>query len=179
MGSSLKKLFKKKQTSLLMVGLDSAGKTTVLNWLKSGVKTDTEPTIGFSVETIKYHKLTLRVWDMGGQDKIRPLWAHYYKSAKGIIFVIASDEPQRFEEANLELQKMLNNEDLGPVPLLVFANKQDLPKAESTDAISRKLNLGSLNNREWFIQKTSAISGDGIYEGLSWLSNLLSKKNEK
>ncbi len=63
---------------LLMLGLDAAGKTTILYKLKLNQDVTTIPTVGFNVETVTYKNVKFNVWDVGGQDKIRPLWRHYF-----------------------------------------------------------------------------------------------------
>jgi len=157
-----------------MVGLDAAGKTTILYKLKLGEIVTTIPTIGFNVETVEYKNINFTVWDVGGQDKIRPLWRHYFQNTQGLIFVVDSNDRERVNEANEELQKMLNEDELRDAVLLVFCNKQDLPNAMSVAEVTDKLGLHSLRNRKWYIQSTCATSGDGLYEGLDWLSNTLS-----
>jgi ADP-ribosylation factor protein 1 len=157
-----------------MVGLDAAGKTTILYKLKFGEIVTTIPTIGFNVETVEYKNINFTVWDVGGQDKIRPLWRHYFQNTQGLIFVVDSNDRERINEANEELQKMLNEDELRDAVLLVFCNKQDLPNAMSVAEVTDKLGLHSLRNRKWYIQSTCATSGDGLYEGLDWLSNTLS-----
>ncbi|OXK50103.1 hypothetical protein CDL38_02810 [Escherichia coli] len=159
---------------ILMVGLDAAGKTTILYKLKLGEIVTTIPTIGFNVETVEYKNINFTVWDVGGQDKIRPLWRHYFQNTQGLIFVVDSNDRERINEANEELQKMLNEDELRDAVLLVFCNKQDLPNAMSVAEVTDKLGLHSLRNRKWYIQSTCATSGDGLYEGLDWLSNTLS-----
>jgi small GTP-binding protein len=173
--SLLKRLFGSKEMRILMVGLDAAGKTTILYKLKLGEIVTTIPTIGFNVETVEYKNISFTVWDVGGQDKIRPLWRHYFQNTQGIIFVVDSNDRERIEEAKEELDKMLSEDELREAKLLVFANKQDLPNAMSVTEITDKLGLNSLRNREWSIRGTCATSGDGLYEGLDWLSNALSK----
>jgi len=174
--SVLKRLLSKKDMRILMVGLDAAGKTTILYKLKLGEIVTTIPTIGFNVETVEYKNINFTVWDVGGQDKIRPLWRHYFQNTQGLIFVVDSNDRERIGEASEELQKMLNEDELRDAALLVFANKQDLPNAMSVAEITDKLGLHSMRNRKWYIQSTCATSGDGLYEGLDWLSNVLSKK---
>lgn len=83
--------------------------------------------IGFNVETVEYKNIQFTVWDVGGQDKIRPLWRHYFQNTQGIIFVVDSNDRDRIVEAREELQRMLNEDELRDALLLVFANKQDLP----------------------------------------------------
>jgi len=177
MGGIFAKLFGKKEARILMVGLDAAGKTTILYKLKLGEIVTTIPTIGFNVETVQYKKISFTVWDVGGQDKIRPLWRHYFQGTQGLIFVVDSNDRERASEAAEELGKMLREEELKDVILLVLANKQDLPNAMSVAEITDKLGLHSLGNRKWYIQATCATTGDGLYEGLDWLSNTLSKRN--
>ncbi|KAI9779113.1 MAG: hypothetical protein M1816_003736 [Peltula sp. TS41687] len=180
MGLQISKLFDKlwgkKEMRILMVGLDAAGKTTILYKLKLGEIVTTIPTIGFNVETVEYKNIQFTVWDVGGQDKIRPLWRHYFQNTQGIIFVVDSNDRDRIApEARDELQRMLNEDELKNALLLVFANKQDLPNAMSAAEITDALGLHSLRQRSWFIQSTCATSGDGLYEGLDWLSNALKK----
>ncbi|KAG0316429.1 Arf GTPase arf1 [Dissophora globulifera] len=180
MGLSISKLFTtflgKKEMRILMVGLDAAGKTTILYKLKLGEIVTTIPTIGFNVETVEYKNISFTVWDVGGQDKIRPLWRHYFQNTQGIIFVVDSNDRDRVSEAREELLRMLNEDELRDAVLLVFANKQDLPNAMNPAEITDKLGLQSLRQRQWYIQAACATSGDGLYEGLEWLSNSLKKR---
>lgn len=159
-----------------MVGLDAAGKTTILYKLKLGEIVTTIPTIGFNVETVEYKNISFTVWDVGGQDKIRPLWRHYFQNTQGLIFVVDSNDRERADEAKEELSKMLQEDELRDAILLVFANKQDLPNAMSSAEITEKLGLNTLRNRNWYIQATCATQGNGLYEGLDWLSVELSKR---
>jgi len=175
LSSVLSRLFGKKQMRILMVGLDAAGKTTILYKLKLGEIVTTIPTIGFNVETVEYKNISFTVWDVGGQDKIRPLWRHYFQNTQGVIFVVDSNDRERIAEAQDELQKILQEDELRDAVLLVFANKQDLPNAMNAAELTDKLGLHSLKNRRWYIQATCATQGHGLYEGLDWLSNELAK----
>jgi len=157
-----------------MVGLDAAGKTTILYKLKLGEIVTTIPTIGFNVETVEYKNICFTVWDVGGQDKIRPLWRHYFQNTDGLIYVVDSNDRERLAEAKEELDKMLSEDELQNARVLVFANKQDLPNAMSVSDITDKLALQSIRNRKWYIQAACATQGTGLYEGLDWLSNELS-----
>jgi ADP-ribosylation factor protein 1 len=159
-----------------MVGLDAAGKTTILYKLKLGEVVTTIPTIGFNVETVEYKNISFTVWDVGGQDKIRPLWRHYYQNTQGLIFVVDSNDRDRIEDAREELTKMLNEDEMRDAVLLVFANKQDLPNAMAAAEVTDKLGLHNMRNRQWFIQSACATTGDGLYEGLDWLSRTLAGK---
>lgn len=149
-----------------VVGLDAAGKTTILYKLKLGEIVTTIPTIGFNVETVEYKNICFTVWDVGGQDKIRPLWRHYFQNTQGLIFVVDSNDRERIAEAERELQNMvpiqliffcfviiiilnlqLQEDELRDAVLLVFANKQDLPNAMTAAELTDKLQLNQLRNR--------------------------------
>uniref|UniRef100_H2YPG6 Uncharacterized protein n=1 Tax=Ciona savignyi TaxID=51511 RepID=H2YPG6_CIOSA len=176
-GNLLKKLFSNKEVRVLMVGLDCAGKTTILYNLKMGKVVRTIPTIGFNVETVEYKNLSFSVWDIGGQDKIRPLWRHYFYNVQGLIYVVDSNDRERVEEAREELHSLLSEEDLKDCKLLVFGNKQDLPNAMRMEEIKEKLNLSSLIDRKWHMQMSCAISGQGLYDGLTWLATQFKQKH--
>ncbi|XP_065096885.1 ADP-ribosylation factor 4 [Paramisgurnus dabryanus] len=170
------RLIEKKEMRLLMVGLDAAGKTTVLYKLKLGEVVTTIPTIGFNVETVDYKNISFTVWDVGGQDTIRRLWRHYYQNTKGLIFVVDSSDHERIKKASEELMMMLQEDEMRDVVVLVLANKQDLPNALPVHELTEKLGLHSLRNKQWFVQPTCAVQGSGLYEGLDWLSDQLSKR---
>ena len=170
------RLFSKQEMRILMVGLDAAGKTTILYKLKLREIVTTIPTIGFNVEKVEYKNISFTVWDVGGQDKIRPLWRHYYTNTQGLIFVVDSNDRDRIDAARDEMHRMLNEDELRESVLLVFANKQDLPNAMSAAEMTDKLGLHQMRQRQWYIQACCATTGDGLYEGLDWLSTTLSKK---
>ncbi|XP_072769823.1 ADP-ribosylation factor 5-like isoform X2 [Nerophis lumbriciformis] len=165
----------KNQIRILMVGLDAAGKTTILYKLKLGEIVTTIPTIGFNVETVEYQNISFTVCDVGGQDKIGPLWRHYFQNTQGLIFVVDSNDRERVQEAADELSKMLQEQELSDAVLLVFANKQDLPNALTVSDLSDTLGLNALRTKAWHIESTCATQGTGLYEGLEWLSTELSK----
>jgi len=175
--SLFNRLFGLRQVRILMVGLDAAGKTTILYKLKLGEIVTTISTICFNVETVVYKNISFTVWDVGGQDKIRLLWRHYFQNTQGLIYVVDSNDRERIAEAAEELTKMLSEDELRDAVILIFANKQDLPNAMTAAEITDKLGLNNLRNRNWYIQSTCATNGVGLYEGLDWLSNQL--KNQK
>lgn len=176
MGSRISKiityLFVKKNMRILMVGLDGAGKTTILYKLKLGEVVTTIPTIGFNVETLEYKNINFTVWDIGGQDKIRPLWKHYYQNVGGIIFVIDSSDRARISEAREEMERLIMDDDLIKCPILIMANKSDLPNAFNISQMTNELGLYHMKNRQWYIHATCATRGDGLYESLDWLAKL-------
>ncbi|KAJ7569129.1 hypothetical protein O6H91_01G071100 [Diphasiastrum complanatum] len=175
LGRVLSRLFAgPRNIRILMLGLDAAGKTTILYKLKLGEKINTVPTIGFNVETVEYKNVSFTVWDVGGQDKFRQLWRFYFENTEGLIFVVDSNDRDRMIEARDELDRLMNEIELREVKLLVLANKHDLPKAMSVAEISEKLALPSLRQRNWHIQSCCAVTGQGLYEGLDWLSTAIS-----
>eukprot|EP00211_Chloroparvula_japonica_P008440 CAMPEP_0119136478 /NCGR_PEP_ID=MMETSP1310-20130426/21492_1 /TAXON_ID=464262 /ORGANISM="Genus nov. species nov., Strain RCC2339" /LENGTH=167 /DNA_ID=CAMNT_0007127465 /DNA_START=81 /DNA_END=581 /DNA_ORIENTATION=+ len=154
---------------VLMIGVDGAGKTSILYKLQLGEVVTTIPTIGFSVETIECRERNVEytAWDVGGEDKLRSLWKYYYEGVMHIIAVVDSTDRKRISEAQAELHLMLDEPLLSSAKLLVFANKQDLTSAMDTNEVATKLNLYSLQ-REWHIQSSSAVTGDGLQPGLDW-----------
>eukprot|EP00210_Caulerpa_lentillifera_P001066 g1028.t1 len=109
--------------------------------------------------------------------QIRPLWRHYFQNTQGLIYVVDSNDRDRVGEARDELHRMIGEDELRDATLLVFANKQDLPKAMTAADLTDKLGLNSLRQRSWYIQGTCATSGEGLYEGLDWMSANIAKKS--
>lgn len=158
-----------------MVGLDAAGKTTILYQLHLGEVVSTIPTIGFNVETVMYKNIKLQVWDLGGQSSIRSYWRCYFQNTSAIIYVIDSSDKDRLKTSKAELLSMLDEDELRGVPLLVFANKQDVAGAVPPAEISEELGLaGGENARPWSVRGCSAIKGEGLTDGLDWLVTTLS-----
>ncbi|KAK2536571.1 Arf6 [Columba livia] len=147
MGKVLSKIFGNKEMRILMLGLDAAGKTTILYKLKLGQSVTTIPTVGFNVETVTYKNVKFNVWDVGGQDKIRPLWRHYYTGTQGLIFVVDCADRDRIDEARQELHRIINDREMRDAIILIFANKQDLPDAMKPHEIQEKLGLTRIRDR--------------------------------
>ncbi|EMR64035.1 putative adp-ribosylation factor 6 protein [Eutypa lata UCREL1] len=164
------KIFGSKEMRLLMLGLDAAGKTTILYKLKLGQDVTTIPTVGFNVETVTYKNVKFNVWDVGGQDKIRPLWRHYFSGTQGLIFVIDSSDQQRMDEARQELHRIINDREMKDSLLLVFANKQDIKDALNPTQVTEALQLNKLKDKLWYVVPSCATTGEGLLEGLQWLS---------
>ncbi|KAF8845747.1 hypothetical protein PAXINDRAFT_166172 [Paxillus involutus ATCC 200175] len=162
---------------ILMLGLDSAGKTTILYRLQIGEVVSTIPTIGFNVETVQYKNIKFQVWDLGGQSSIRPYWRCYFPNTSAIIYVIDSSDHARLTTSRGELLTMLSEDELNGVPLLVFCNKQDVEGALKPEQISDQLGLaGGETSRQWSVRGSCATKGEGLEEGLDWLVNALQKK---
>ncbi|XP_072791386.1 ADP-ribosylation factor-like protein 3 isoform X1 [Taeniopygia guttata] len=147
---------------IVLLGLDNAGKTTLLKRLASEEVSTITPTQGFNIKSVQSHGLKLNVWDIGGQRSIRPYWKKYLGSTDLLIYVIDSADQKRFEETGQELAELTEDESLTGVPLLVFANKQDLVTAAPAAEIAEGLSLHTYRDREWQIQACSALSGEGV-----------------
>ena len=165
---------------ILMIGLDSAGKTSTLLSLKNLEKQQTIPTVGYNVETIIYKNTKLNIWDIGGQTNIRPLWRRHFLGTQAIIFVIDSADADRFEEAKTILYQSLESNELADIPLIILANKQDQVNASSIDQIVRFFGFDrNLGNRPWKIEGTCATNGEGLGKVAEWLYQQIKKKGSK
>ncbi|KAL4433170.1 hypothetical protein ABPG74_010865 [Tetrahymena malaccensis] len=175
---ALKSLQGKKERKILMLGLDAAGKTTILFQMKLSQHIQSVPTIGFNVESVVYKNLKFTIWDIGGQWKLRKLWHHYFKGNNALIYVLDSTDVERIDEAKQVLEKVLQSQDMSGIPVLILANKQDIATMNVTE-ISNKLELQTIKGiGECFIQGCCALNGEGIYDGLEWLSNVLNKQQK-
>ena len=157
-----------REVRILVLGLDNAGKTTTLKKLASEDVTSITPTQGFNIKSVTSDGFKLNVWDIGGQRKIRPYWKNYFENTDILIYVIDSSDKKRFEETSVELNELLMDEKLKGVPLLVFANKQDLFNAAPASDMAEGLHLPSIRDRTWQIQACSASTGEGLKDGLDW-----------
>jgi len=171
--SFLARLFRqKKQFKIAVVGLDSAGKTTMLNFLRFEKNIETLPTIGVNVEVLKRENVNLSIFDLGGQMHFRTLWGTLMRGASAIIFVIDSADRDRLVEAKNELWKVLLDPQYPDAPLLLVANKQDKEGAMSIEEIVIACNLNDpakMGIRSWHIQPTVAITGQGVEEAIKWI----------
>ena len=154
---------------LLLLGLDAAGKTTILYKMKLNENINTIPTVGFNVETLQYKNIEFQAWDIGGQHILRGLWQHYFDNSQGVMFVVDSADRDRIDEVKETLDRLMCDESLAGVPLLVFANKQDLPQAMSVPELTERLHLSAIRDRQWFVQAAQATTGHGLFEGMDWL----------
>ncbi|KAK8742791.1 hypothetical protein OTU49_001675 [Cherax quadricarinatus] len=167
---------------IVMLGLDSAGKSTALYRLKFDQYLNTVPTIGFNCEKVKglsgrAKGTSFLIWDVGGQEKIRPLWRSYTRCTDGIVFVVDSVDLERLEEARCELYKTAKLPENAQVPILVLANKQDLPGAKDPLEIERLLGIAELGNTHlWHIQPACAITGEGLDDALEHLYEMIHKQ---
>ncbi len=158
-----------KEINTVMLGLDACGKTAILYKLKLGEVVTTIPTIGFNVETVNHGDYDLVIWDVGGQDKIMPLWRHYIADKQAVIFVLDSNDRDRLLQAKDELHKLLKDPQLQNAVFLIYANKQDLPNALTASSIRDGLGINGFPSNKLRTQECSATTGDGLKEGLDWI----------
>ncbi|XP_070579471.1 ADP-ribosylation factor-like protein 4C [Ptychodera flava] len=170
---------------IAMIGLDYSGKTTALYRLKFNEFINSVPTIGFNVEKVKPSSgkakgTTFTFWDVGGQDKLRPLWKSYTRGADGIVFVVDSCDIDKLEEAKTELTKLLKTQENQGTPLIVIANKQDLPAALNVKEVEARLGVADIVGpmQLWHVQPACAITGEGLFEGLDILYDMILKRKK-
>lgn len=172
----------KKEARLVVLGLDNSGKTTLVNHLRPARLASFEvvPTVGLQVESFDLGKLRLTVCDMSGASTYRGLWETYYRGCQGVLFVVDASDKIRLCVAKDELDAMLAHADIrrGTAPVLVFANKMDLPGAVDAAEVSLLLGLPQIGDRAWQIQASNALSGEGVAEGVQWLTAQLEKAPE-
>mmetsp|Transcript_129243 Transcript_129243/g.258075 ORF Transcript_129243/g.258075 Transcript_129243/m.258075 type:complete len:185 (-) Transcript_129243:95-649(-) len=168
--SILRKMKQKElESRILMLGLDNAGKTTILKKMADEDISQIMPTQGFNVKSIVSEGIKLNVWDIGGQQSIREYWSNYYESADVLVYVVDSSDKRRLEESGNQLKELLAQEALAKVPLLIYANKQDILQAATPDDIVDEFKLNSVEDRTWTIQACSATEAFGLEEGVQWI----------
>eukprot|EP00347_Sterkiella_histriomuscorum_P012742 403367393 len=162
---------KEKEVRLLILGLDNAGKTTILKKFLGEDTSEIAPTLGFQIKTIEHNNFKLNIWDVGGQTTIRSYWRNYFEQTDGLIWVVDSGDKLRLEDCKAELQKLLLQEKLAGATLLVFCNKQDIAGALNPKEIRDFLEVDKIESRHWSIFPCSAMTGDGLLEGIDWVVN--------
>ena len=166
----------KNNFKIIILGIQNAGKTTILYRLALGQLVKTTPTIGSNVEEINYNNVKFQAWDLGGQENMRSVWDVYYSNTDGVIFVIDSNDKDNYEESKNQFYKILQNETLKNAVILIFANKQDLITSKKVNEIIEIYELDSIKNHVWHIQPCSANTGEGLLTGIKWLSDQLIAK---
>ena len=169
-------LFAGPEVKVVTVGLDNAGKTTIVYRLLLGQTVATTPTVGSNVEEIARGNLRFVVWDLGGQKLLRDNWLTYYANTNAVIFVVDSTDRERLAAAAEEFHKMLQADHLRDAIVLVFANKQDVKGALNPAEISEAFGLHTLKDREWHIEPCCGLTGAGLDEGLDWIAQKFQEK---
>eukprot|EP01029_Cantina_marsupialis_P028855 TRINITY_DN778093_c0_g1_i1.p1 TRINITY_DN778093_c0_g1~~TRINITY_DN778093_c0_g1_i1.p1 ORF type:complete len:179 (+),score=35.90 TRINITY_DN778093_c0_g1_i1:54-590(+) len=172
MGGLFTKLFEKlysKKLEAVVLGLENAGKTTLLNVISSGQPLETCPTIGLDVKMMKKGGVSIKAWDLGGQKQFREDWPRYAEGCDVIIFVVDSHAYERLSSARRELHRLLENSKLSSIPLLVCSNKVDLHPHVSEAELIRELNLDYVTENPWLVIPMSALKQTNIDQVLNWL----------
>ncbi|XP_061694595.1 ADP-ribosylation factor-like protein 14 [Syngnathoides biaculeatus] len=171
------------EVRVLLLGLDNAGKSSLLYKLKINKFVGTVPTIGFNVEMLDVRKnkknFALTVWDVGGQAEMRRHWRSFYQDTAAVVFVVDSADRSRVQEAKRELENALRSEQLRGRPLIVLANKQDVDGAMTVSEVKDFFNLRRIcAERDWYVQPCSASTGFGLEEALKRVSHMTKLPSE-
>ncbi|XP_032074040.1 ADP-ribosylation factor-related protein 1 [Thamnophis elegans] len=174
-----KYMFRRDEYCILILGLDNAGKTTFLEQTKTRFNKNYKgmslskitTTVGLNIGTIDAGKARLMFWDLGGQDELQSLWDKYYAESHGVIYIIDSTDEERLSESKRAFEKMITNEVLEGVPLLVLANKQDIENCLSIPDIKTAFSdcINKIGKRDCLTQSCSALTGKGVNEGIEWM----------
>ncbi|XP_041834158.1 ADP-ribosylation factor-like protein 13B isoform X2 [Melanotaenia boesemani] len=176
-----------RKVTLVMVGLDNAGKTATVRGIQGDNPQDVAPTVGFSKVDLKQGKFEVTIFDLGGGKRIRGIWKNYYSESHGVVFVVDSSDVQRIQETRETMAEVLQHPRIAGKPVLVLANKQDQEGALAEADIIENLSLEKLVNENKClcqIEPCSAVLGYGkkvdksIKKGLSWLLNNIAKDYE-
>ncbi|MHA1188246.1 MAG: ADP-ribosylation factor family protein [Candidatus Heimdallarchaeota archaeon] len=174
--SFLRRLFlrKSKPVNLTICGLDKAGKTTYVNYLIEGEFKETVPTMGLNRKSISFPKLDIHLFDLGGQEDFRPLWADINEKSNALIYVVDSTDHLRFEETKEIFHDIINRQIDTEIPVLILLSKIDLPDRMERIQFTRDFGLLDTElNITWAVFETSAKTGDGIFESMSWFVKIL------
>lgn len=180
--SSIFSLFSaNKSYKLLILGLNNAGKTSILYHLQLGHAITTQPTLGGNTETLTIthpqtnHSITFTCWDLGGQEQLRASWKLYYDHTDAVLFVVDAADTARFPKAKEVLHQLLHGEpSLQHSVLLVLANKQDVASAATPAELIEYLELGKLKDRTWTLMGCSAATGESLREAMNWIAENVS-----
>jgi len=168
-------LFGNEEHKICLVGLDNAGKTTILYQFLMNEVVHTSPTIGSNVEEVVWNNIHFVMWDLGGQESLRTAWNTYYSNTEFIILVIDSTDRERISVSKEELHRMLESDELHKASVLVFANKQDVAGCMTATEISQQLSLQNLRKHQWQIQACCGLTGEGLYQGLEWIASKIKR----
>lgn len=164
-------MFGSRKYKTLVLGLNNAGKTSILYALQLGKLVPTQPTLGSNCEELTWGNVSFIAWDLGGQELLRHSWSLFYSNTDAVIFVVDSADPGTFPLVATEMHRALSHPDLANACVLVFANKQDLTTAVAPVDVAKALGLDRLTARHWTILGCSAASQEGLRVGLAWIAD--------
>ncbi|MFW9925019.1 MAG: ADP-ribosylation factor family protein [Candidatus Thorarchaeota archaeon] len=163
-----------KQVNLTICGLDKAGKTTLINYLIYGEFQKTVPTSGMNREKIDLPKLSLDIYDLGGQLEFRDMWANYNEQSDGLIFVVDSSDKLRFEETKETFYRIINTQINPEIPVLILLHKCDLEDRIKIKDFIPEFSISDPNHKfKWAVFETSALTGEGLIDSFHWLVEFL------
>ena len=152
------------------MGLQNSGKTTLVNVLATGKYTaDMIPTVGFNMRKITKGRVTLKIWDIGGQPRFRSMWERYCRGVNAILFVVDAADMAKMDMARNELRNLLEKPQLAGVPVLVLGNKNDLETALTAEQMVERLGLASVSSQEVSCYSISAKNQVNIDMTIQWL----------
>lgn len=175
----LRSLFFREEMEVTLVGLQNSGKTTLVNVLATGEYTeDMIPTVGFNMRKITKGRVTLKVWDIGGQPRFRSMWERYCRGVNAIVFVVDAADTAKLDMARNELRNLLEKPQLHGIPVLVLGNKNDLETALTAEGLVDKLGLATIATQEVSCYSISAKNQVNIDITLQWLMRHAKKDAE-
>lgn len=154
---------------ILLLGLDNAGKTTIVKRIMDEDVNTVSPTLGFIIKTIDYEGYKLNIWDVGGQKTLRSYWRNYFEKTDALIWVVDATDRLRIDDCREELHGLLQEERLSGASLLIFANKTDVQGCMNEAEILQGLQLTAIRSHQWHILRCSAMTGTNLKEGLAWV----------
>ncbi|KAK7580097.1 hypothetical protein V9T40_000726 [Parthenolecanium corni] len=173
---------------VLILGLDNAGKTTYLEAAKTKFTKNYKgmnpakitTTVGLNIGKIDVSDISLNFWDLGGQEELQSLWDKYYSESHAVIYIVDSNDRERIPESKEIFDKMISNENLSGVPLLVLANKQDIPQCMGVREVKPIFdqNAHLIGRRDCMVMPVSALTGDGVDEGIKWLVESIKRNKD-
>lgn len=164
-----KQRLKDNSLRILILGLDNAGKTTVLKSLLDEDVSSVSPTLGFSIKTVSFDRFRLDLWDVGGQRSLRSYWRNYFEATDGLVWVVDATDRPRLLDCRSELHALLGEERLLGADLLILANKSDVEGCMTKDELADLLDLAAIKTHRWAIYHVSAVSGLNIREAFEYL----------
>ncbi|KPI38958.1 ADP-ribosylation factor-like protein 2 [Cyphellophora attinorum] len=168
---------KDKEMRILMLGLDNAGKTTIVKKILNEDVNTVSPTLGFIIRTIDFNGFRLNIWDVGGQKTIRSYWRNYFEKTDALIWVVDATDHLRIDDCRAELRGLLLEERLSGSSLLIFLNKTDISGGMTVEEVTDALQLRQIHTHRWTVFPSSAMTGQNLEPGLGWVVKDVQDRN--